>query len=552
MSNKLAGSKKVQYNNSSLEIARACLEYAVVVWGIALAVLVPLYLKDGYHGVGDCKYELYKWLMIIGVVVLAFLLLLYFCQGGLVPYTDKISGTATKTANKLLPTDIFVLAFLGFAILAAVVGGNFSACIKGYNGWYMGILSMFSFAILYFFFAKASRYANAVIAALLGTSFITYIIGILHRLMIDVIGTYYLGTDMEIADNYKNQFLSTLGQASWYSSFVCTIFPLGVAIFWFAKHKAMRIAFGVFTLVGSMTLVTQNSDSAYLAMLGFFFVFFWFSAKDAFRMERFMEVLVLFFMGTRMMNLLFLIHPNPALDLDAFSSFIVFSPMMWLITVLVVVLWAVSLLFTNGILIGKYPKAIMGVVRVVFLACIVLAIIAATAILVMCAKGTLPAGLLSITEKIPYMTWSDNWGNGRGRTWAFSIQMYKGMDFGHKLFGVGPDGYAPYAYKLYSSRLEEMWGSRTLTNAHNEWLNALINFGLFGAIAYIGIFVSACRQFVKVQMEKPIVVGFMACIVSYICHNLFCYQTVCCTPYIFMLMGIGVYISNNSYLQKRL
>ena len=542
MSNKLASNNKnKKKENQSLEIARVLLEYVVMALGIALCVLVPLYLKDGYHGVGDCKYELYKWIMIIGCVVVAFACVLYFCQGG--PAADRTMHTGCS----LCPTDYFVFAFLFFTLLSALVGGNFTDCIAGYKGWYMGIVSMFSFALLYFMFARAGRYYKAVLYALLGTSFITYIVGVLHRMMIDVIGTYYLGTEQELADGYKNQFLSTLGQSSWYSSFVCTVFPLGLAIFWCARKKYLRILSGIFTAVGSMTLVTQNSDSAYMAMLGFFFVLFWFSAADAGRMERFMETVVLFLASTRVMYLLLLLHPNPSLSLDALSYFMVYSKWMSAALVLAVVLWGLSVLAVKK---QKYPAKIMKAVRLILLILIVLALLLAVVILSLSAKNALPAGLLAVTEKIPYMTWSDKWGNGRGQTWSFSIRMYRDMDIWHKLFGVGSDGYAPYAYSLYAERLAEMWGNRTLTNAHNEWMNALITFGLFGCISYIGIFVSACVTFAKKQKDQPVLVGFMACVVSYMCHNAFCYQTVCCTPFIFILMGIGIYISTNYHLHS--
>lgn len=119
------------------------------------------------------------------------------------------------------------------------------------------------------------------------------------------------------------------------------------------------------------------------------------------------------------------------------------------------------------------------------------------------------------------------------------------MDIFHKLFGVGPDGYAPYAYSLYQERLAQMWGDRTLTNAHNEWMNALINYGLFGMLAYAGIFLTSIKNFAEKQENMPVIVGFIACIVSYMSHNFFCYQQICCTPFMFLIMGAGVYFMRN-------
>ena len=151
MSNKLASNnKKAKKENRALEIARALLEYTVMALGIALCVLVPLYLKDGYHGVGDCKYELYKWIMIFGCIIVAFACVLYFCQGGLTKINDGKTddGLTVNESCRLCTTDYFVFAFLIFTLISALAGGNFKDCIAGYNGWYMGIVSMFSFAAL--------------------------------------------------------------------------------------------------------------------------------------------------------------------------------------------------------------------------------------------------------------------------------------------------------------------------------------------------------------------------------------------------------------------
>ena len=73
----------------------------------------------------------------------------------------------------------------------------------------------------------------------------------------------------------------------------------------------------------------------------------------------------------------------------------------------------------------------------------------------------------SFCSMIPYLQWNEYWGNGRGKTWMFSVKMFKDMSITNKLFGVGPDGYAPYAYASYSEQLAQMWGELKLTNAHN-------------------------------------------------------------------------------------
>lgn len=525
MSNKLKSNKKKREDYEE-QIVVSLIEYTLAIVGIVLCIMVPLYLKDGYHSVGEVKYQVYQWIMTVGFAVLFILTFVWL-------FVKKKFEKA-----ELGDTDICVLAFLLLSFIAAIVGGNFKECVSGYSGWNMGLLALLSFGLIYFYFSRFGRYEKAVLMSLCATAMIVFVIGILHRLMIDPIGTYGLGSVEELADTYKNQFLSTIGQATWYSSFVCTVLPLGVGAFWCSKTGRMRVISGIFTFAGFCTMITQNSDSAYGALAGLLAVFLWFSAKSAQRMERFAEILLLFTAATRFMWLAFQIHPNSILSLDAFSHFCIYHPLMWLVFLVTILFWLAMYVCAKK---GIYREKTACMIRNVIFICAGLVIAGAAAVLIMSAAGVLPEKLSSVTSKIPYLTWGDEWGNGRGRTWAFSLQMFLDMDIWHKIFGVGPDGYAPYAYSLYQDQLVQMWGERVLTNAHNEWMNALINYGLLGATAYIGIFVTAVRNFAKKQTEQPFMVGMIACIISYMCHNFFCYQQVCCTPFLFLIIGAGMY-----------
>lgn len=527
MSNKLIKeSDSREKKPKGYHIFTAVIEFTLAVIGIAFCLFVPLYLKDGYHNVGTIKYDMYRYIVMwgFGVVIL-------ITFGFLLSLRDiEISG--------LMDTDWCVLAFLALSLAAAAAGGNFKDCIWGYNGWNMGLLSMLSFGLIYFYYSRFGKGNKVVLTVLCFSAFITFYLGVLNRLLIDPMNVYGLGQVDELADTYKNQFLSTLGQATWYSSFVCTVLPLGIGVFWSAKKTWLRIVSGIFSFVGFCTMVTQNSDSAYAAFLGFMAVFLWFSLPDVKRMERFAEILLLFAFATRVMNLLLTIHPNEILILDKLSDFLVFHKLMWGALFVTFLFWGVFFWLSWK---QKYSTRAALIVRRILYILLVLVILAVAVHVILSAKDMVPLSISHITYLVPYLVWGDNWGNGRGRTWAFSIQMYKDMDILHKLFGVGPDGYAPYAYSLYQDRLEQMWGGRILTNAHNEWLNSLINYGLFGTLAYMGIFFTSIKNFAKNQENLPVIVGFIACIVSYMCHNFFCYQQICCTPFLFLIIAAGVY-----------
>ena len=115
------------------------------------------------------------------------------------------------------------------------------------------------------------------------------------------------------------------------------------------------------------------------------------------------------------------------------------------------------------------------------------------------------------------------------------------MPLYQKLFGAGPDSLSEYLYSVpdISDLLRSLWGNLRLTNAHNEYLNSLMCYGIVGLVSWISVLAVAVSSFYKRGKENPFMIGFALCIMGYACHNIFCYQQVCCTPLLFIIMGLG-------------
>lgn len=531
MSRKLASKKKAKKENPNIEITRSILQYVVTLFVVTLCIFIPFYMQNGYYKIGDAKFAAYKNIMLWGMPIVFVLLILYrafdWKENGFVKRVKELP-------KHMLPTDWFFLGFYLIVVISYFASGNMEQAFWGYSGWYMGLFFQTTILALYLILSGYGQYYKVAFATLCGVAFITYIIGILHRLLIDPIGTYE-----GISDYYKTQFLSTLGQASWYSSFVCTVLPLGVCCYYIAKTNAIRVISGIFTLVGFMTLVTQNSDSAYIAFTLLVMLLFYFAAGSAPSMLRFLELLVMFFAAPKLMRLLLLLHPNPTLDLDKISYMLVFGRISFVFLPLLAVMWGVIFRLNNRKL---YPAKQVCILRNALYCIFVVAIIFAVVILRLSATGKLSGGLLSISQAIPYLSWDNTWGNGRGFTWTATAKIIGEMPFGRKLIGVGPDCYSYYAYEHYADYINSMWGENILTNAHNEWINMIVNYGFLGAASYIGIFISALAGFVKHAKEEPVLIACAGCIVAYMGHNVFCYQQVLCTPFVIIIMGYGVYL----------
>lgn len=202
----------------------------------------------------------------------------------------------------------------------------------------------------------------------------------------------------------------------------------------------------------------------------------------------------------------------------------------------------------------------------------VTAIVGALMVLLMILNTT---GVLEqwfgITIHNRYLYFDDAWGDARGWTWRMTCRMFEGLPLSRKLFGVGADCFAYYAYGIpeYAEMFREIWGNVLLTNAHNEWLNMVFCQGIVGGLFYLGIFAcgaAGCLYYGGEKSEdererlmdaketgsirQALVPGIGLCLLAYMGHNFFCYQQVCATGPIFVLLGIGVALVRESWFHN--
>lgn len=529
MASKLKKEKKNE--NTGKEVMSLFLQYTVIFLTVLIVTILPLALKNGYYQVGDFKFKVYSYLMAGGIIVIVPMLILYaiFCRK---------EFSLKKLWDDLSITDKFVIAYMIFTLISFFTNpSSMRETLLGYSGWYMGLYSQFTFVFLYFIVSRFAKDYPITIAFLAGTSFITYVLGILNRLMIDPLHNYD-----GLEPRYYN-FISTLGQHTWYSSFLCTFLPFMMGLYMVGKKRWFHIISGIFCLTGFTTLVSQNADSAYMAMFGAFLVLFAVAVKEAAWMRHFVELVLVFFLAGKVMWLLLQIHSNEFLytewlgvKLGQISLFFIDDYRSWAGIAILIILWVGVFILEKT---DKYPTRVFMMMRNVVYFLILISIVMIVSIIVLGAKGLLSPKQTELVSKIPYLVWSDAWGNARGFTWSVTWKMITEFGPFKLLFGVGPDGFASYGYAHYNELIRSMWGENVLTNAHNEWLTMMVNEGLFGAASYLGIFISAMIRGIRDGATKWVPLAAAACVGAYICHNLFCYQQVLCTPFIFLIMAMG-------------
>lgn len=517
--------RKGNAQEDNTPISKKIMKDVVAVYVFFMFAIYPLYYEDKYYNMGDAKWHFFKWVTIVGVIAMTAAFIWYQTYLG---QAGKLGWYWDYRKNSIL--DWFVLAYAIAALTSFLMSPYKSDTLIGYSGWYMGLIAQLAFVFLYYFMSRFWRWDDLVLIIYLSVSAAIFLVCVLNRFRIDPLEMY-----VGLSENYYLQFISTLGQATWFSSYMVLLFPLGLFVYWKTDSLIKRILSGAYVLLGAVTMIAQNSDSAFLAYLTIYLVLFVASFEDNVRMERFLESLCLLFCGWKIMGVLQVAFEDRVLVLSELMRFLSIGVMPWVLFAVSFALYIACRKLVSG---GDFEIQNYKWLRNTILITIACAGAVLVAYVAMNSLGVFDG--TSLASDNNYLLFNEAWGSDRGLSWMAAIGTFAKTNIMRKLFGAGPDGFSDEVYRFYSGPLREKWGENTILScAHNEWLNSLVCVGLLGAIAYIGIFISGLLRFLKKSVTVPETVVPAMCIGAYMVHNFFCYQQIICTPVIFMIIGAG-------------
>lgn len=507
----------------------------------------PLYVKNQYEAIGDTKFQLFYTgtLFYLGISALLFML------KGMIEglrnqeeirgsknqqwkssfFRDKLkTGEGKQESN---PMDLAVFSYGFLVLLSFLLSEHKDYALRGADGWEMGLISQMIFVGMYFFLSRQHHYYKTAFLFHLAASGLTFLLGILHRFQVDPLGMYE-GLNLQ----QITEFLSTIGQATWFSSYICTVFPMGLLLQYTVKQKKWRYAAGIYNSISFGILVTQNSDSAFFALAGILGLLALFSCKKIEYWKHFLELMILMWTTFVFIGILQRIFVERAVPLNSLSLF--FSQSIFSVAMLVI-----SIVFSLAYKQVKEEREgqVMKVTSLVIKSGAVAALVLILGIILFIYWNT-TGQLLSwfgYQSNNNYLYFDGHWGNNRGSSWMIAWQEFGRLPLYQKLFGVGPDAFSAHLYNVpeVQQRLQQLWGNLRLTNAHNEYLNSLFCYGIFGLLSWLFLLTAGIKRYRKKAEENPIFMGFALCIIGYSCHNLFCYQQVCCTPFLFLMIGVA-------------
>lgn len=508
----------------------------LIVW-CYLAVMLgifPLYYQNKYWNMGAAKYRFFRLMTLIMLIYLA---VTQIC-------TWLFDTKKEKQKIKLSFMDKMVLIYAGAAVVSWIVSPFRTNAWIGSDGWYMGLLSQLMFVGIYFALSRFGTDLKWPLWIIGISGAIVFFFAYIHRFNLDPFGLYE-----GVVEHEKIAFLGLLGQATWYSSYLCVILPLVVGVYVTADWKKAKrsVCFrgltAGFLFLGFCSVVTQNSDSAYVG-LGLSFLFLlWFALEDLAVWKQYVEVGLLAVAAAKCTGILQIVFADRARTLDPLSEVITKSRAGWLVLAAGVLCYAVTC-YAEKKCVGRPMQKWKQVIcrfRIVLYLLIFLAVCSLPVMIWLVTTGKF-AGNFGVLQESGYMVFDRSWGNGRGTIWSYAVGVFMEYSPLMKLFGCGPDALMFYTVAHHAEEIKVVWGDLALTNAHNEWLTAVVDYGIIGGTAYLGIFLTSLVRSVKNYKNRPVLLAMGAAVIAYMGHNISCYQQVICTPLIFMVMGTAEYL----------
>ncbi|MCR4901883.1 MAG: O-antigen ligase family protein [Butyrivibrio sp.] len=474
---------------------------------------LSFYTGGSYVGLSDNKFIFYKIVSVIGICILSVLYaILFFLK-------QKRNDKSFRLGHNYRETDIFLVFFVLSNIVTFIFSENKTESLWGTSGWQIGFLTWMIMLFYFYSFSGFMQWNKYLWYAIFLPVFAVMLIAVLNRF-----GFFLLyGVDSTTI------FLSTIGNINWYCGYLSVFLPIGAALLMTNTLKMNQfLLLTIFITVGYVSAFTQGSESALLIIASILLVIGFVGLENRKMWITYLVQVFLCGLSSEISRHLVRFF-GYAYEADNPCIKIVNSRIGLIVCAAAFLLISGSRLCES--LNIKWKMLLYRTIYVIIVLCI------------------LAFGVFYLINNF-----DENWGNGRGFIWQYSIKLFQELDLKSKLIGVGQDGFADYSYSYreYLLILDERFGAARLTNAHSELFTIIINNGIIGAIAFIGLFVFTMKTLISsYKKDKNIfALVFLVSIITYCINNLVSFTQILSTPYIFMFMGIGVASVSNTDFNK--
>lgn len=497
-----------------------CNYYLVIVF-----TLFPLYVNTTFtdtfpfisfaHGFSSIRHQKYYFFLVItALAVIAEIMLLITKSSN---DAKKSDPSARTFLNMMSFTDWAVIAFILTCAISTAFSEHINMAVTGetsiigsLHGRNNGMILMLFYAAVYFLITRCFRFKEYVFIALAAASGIIYLLAVLNGFYLDPLGILetFKGSSDQSDIRFYNEFMTTIGNKNMFSSVICVTLPVIISMFVYTKKLWCRAVYLSITVLGSMAAVICDSDSVVLGLGAFIMVFTTAYSRDPIKLRKFLLAITVMFLSVKLLWLISLLSGEHYKELSAVPYKIMLSNATFYVIAALALITAALYIVTLKTKISRFPLAVPIALGSLF------------GIAVLAGLGTIIYFTFINTtadlgEKERVLRYSDAWGTHRGFMWNKSLEAFGGFNVFNKLFGTGPETLF-YTFSPYFGELAERFGDGSTDAAHNEYINYLLNIGIFGLLSYLTFVGSALAGAFRAAKKNPIALVFASAVVAYL------------------------------------
>lgn len=464
---------------------------------------VPLIFSNLYFNITETKHTLFL------VASGCYLLLLLFSRIAFPPDFGVKSARAP-----LHPAAISLLAFFIISLVGALLSKHPDDIFWGQNNRYQGLLALFTYALIVLALSRREINLRWPLRAFLLAASLASVLGLINHFGVDLFGFY-----QNLRKEDLGRFLSTLGNADFYGSYLVLAFPVALNTFIHAQGRRNLILSAAAMVCVFFGSLVAGSDSAALGLLATALVFPLVLFGDASAMRRLALGWGIFFLTAFVFGLLSGFLPS-----KTYLSFFTVA-----VSRVVVSLPLAAVAFALWFLLRRArQERLLRLRRPYWVALVSAAGIGVLALVLLnTAFSHVPLGSLS-----RYLRFNASWGTDRGQIWAFVFRFFGTQPPMQQLFGGGS------GVLFYADAVKPLFSDAALDTAHNEYLQYLVTNGVLGLMCYLAALVFAIRTGIQKGVRQPVFLGLSVAVIAYAVQAAVNIAQPASTPLLLVLLGI--------------
>ncbi|MGN0482374.1 MAG: O-antigen ligase family protein [Lachnospiraceae bacterium] len=502
-------------------------QFAAVLVYIAVFTLFLVYLPlvhNGYTDIQDFKSYFINWVLGIMVGACTIVGISWLCSH----HKELTKSNMQKWLKSVTPSGWFLTALLFAAVVSFLATSYKTESLWGLRGRRFGFYMLVMCVLAHILIERFLNNNQYIILALLLSVTFVNIVCILNNMNIDVLHMYGdLGWQ-------ENVFTSTIGNVNSLAGMLAVVLPMAMAAFCFCKEKISLVIYGIFSVIACMTMVAVESDSIFLAIGVTFCILFWFTIDQFDKLRRFFILVAVFFVGCRMTGLTTQAVKGAGSLFGGLPALLGYTNKGLLLLPIVGICFALTFYLEKK----PYAQKVQTIIKRIFAVCVIAAIAAVVILFILVnQQETKDLAIQKYHAFGSALFFDEMWGNWRGSNLRYTAEIFQKSSFFHKIFGYGPGNFYYAITEIFG---EEIYiNSLRMIDAHNDFLDFLINTGIVGAVGFFGfIFYNLYKYWKKAKTEDRTACTVVCLIAGYLVQGLVNNTLICVTPIFFLLLGV--------------